>query len=217
MDLNGTFLSQVVEEGAGGASLSPDGKSIAYLQQNEVAIRAIGDVSLHKVIPGAGSFPCWSPDAKMLAVSRGDSSSVNIWTHSIESGAEKQITSFKDAALFPDWSPDGERIVFSLNKGNSRHLWMVSSSGGTTKEITSGASEYSHPKWSPMDKDVILCLRDHRDICLVNASTGKVKELRAFTESGVNLIDYPSWSHDGKKIYFSLYRKTGDIYVLENY
>ncbi len=29
-------------------------------------------------------------------------------------------------------------------------------------------------------------------------------------------VDYPSWSPDGTKIYFSMTRKLGDLFLLEN-
>jgi Tol biopolymer transport system component len=29
-------------------------------------------------------------------------------------------------------------------------------------------------------------------------------------------VDYPSWSFDGRKIYFSMSRRIGDLYLLEN-
>ena len=32
---------------------------------------------------------------------------------------------------------------------------------------------------------------------------------------GTFLLDYPSFSPDGKRIFFSVSRKTGDLYVLE--
>jgi len=31
------------------------------------------------------------------------------------------------------------------------------------------------------------------------------------------VLDYPSWSPDGKKIYFSVSHKTGDIYLAEGF
>ena len=34
---------------------------------------------------------------------------------------------------------------------------------------------------------------------------------------GSYILDYPSWSPDGKKIYLSVTRKSGDIYLLEGF
>ena len=30
-------------------------------------------------------------------------------------------------------------------------------------------------------------------------------------------LDYPTWSPDGKRIYYTVSRKTGDIYLLEGF
>lgn len=215
MDINGTFLSRIAPDRFGGHAWSRDGKFISYRQDDALVIRAIGDISILKTIPGAAAFSGWSPDGKSIVFSR--AGAPHLWTHLLSTGEERQITSLGENASSPDWSVHGDRIVFSVTIGNGRHVWIVPSTGGTAKPITFGEDEYSHPKWSPVDNDLILCLRNHRDMCLISASTGKVKELHRFTESGINFIDYPYWSHDAKKIFFSIYRKTGDVYVLENY
>jgi Tol biopolymer transport system component len=57
---------------------------------------------------------------------------------------------------------------------------------------------------------------NHKNICTVSVSTGEIKQLTHNVESDL-ILDYPSWSPDGKKAYYSISRKTGDIYTLENY
>ena len=44
--------------------------------------------------------------------------------------------------------------------------------------------------------------------------TGRISQLTKFMDATTNL-DYPSWSFDGNKIYFSLSTRVGDIFVLE--
>ena len=39
--------------------------------------------------------------------------------------------------------------------------------------------------------------------------------LTRFDES-TRYVDYPSWSPDGRQVYFSMTRKVGDLFLLEN-
>ncbi len=217
MDLNSKVLSQLAygDDPEFQARWSPDGKEIAYSQGAKIVTQKLGDVSAREVAP-EGSAPSWSPDGKKLAFSRISDGKADIWIHSLETGETKQITFLESRNAFPAWSPDGNSITFTAQKGSKRDIFVVASNGGTPKRITSGEAEFSHPRWSPRDKDEILCLRDHKNVCLVSVSTGKVKQITDFVEANV-ILDYPSWSFDGKKIYFSLARKVGDVYILENY
>ena len=65
------------------------------------------------------------------------------------------------------------------------------------------------------DPDAIMFVRDHKNICLVSVSTGKVTQLTEFDEANL-VVDYPGWAFDGDRIYFSVAKKLGDVYVLGN-
>ncbi|MFQ5798379.1 MAG: protein kinase [Bacteroidota bacterium] len=217
MDLNGKVLSQLAygDNPEFQARWSPDGKEIAYSQDAKIVTQKLGDVSAREVAP-EGFTPSWSPAGKKLAFSRISDGKTDIWIHWLETGETKQITFLESDNGWPTWSPDGNSITFTAQKGSKRDIFVVASNGGTPRRITSGEAEFSHPRWSPRDKDEILCLRDHKNVCLVSVSTGKVKQITDFVEANV-ILDHPSWSFDGKKIYFSLAKKVGDVYILENY
>ena len=217
IDLNGNVLSQLTygDNRLFQARWSPDGKQIAYGLGEKLVAQKLGDVSAREIAPN-GSAPSWSPDGRKLAFSRLEDGKSDIWTHSFDRGETKQITSLESINAYPSWSPDGNSITFNAQKGGKRDIFVVASKGGTTRQITSGEAEFSHPQWSPVDMDVILCLRDHKNVCLVSISSGKVKQITDFVEANV-ILDHPSWSFDGKKIYFSVAKKVGDVYILENY
>ena len=65
-----------------------------------------------------------------------------------------------------------------------------------------------------MNPDEILFLRDHRPLCVISISTGRIREL-PFQQDGTYFLDYPSWARDGKRIFFSIHKKTGNIYLIE--
>ena len=82
--------------------------------------------------------------------------------------------------------------------------------------MTSGQTEDSHPFWSPVNQDEILFLRDHKNLFLLSVSTGEVKQITHYKKANISL-DYPTFSSDGKKVYYSLFNKIGDIFILENF
>jgi len=82
------------------------------------------------------------------------------------------------------------------------------------KRLTNGEFEDSHPRWSPVNPDEILFLRDHRRLCVISVSTGRIREL-PFQQDGTFFLDYPSWTRDGKRVFFSIHKKSGNIYVIE--
>jgi hypothetical protein len=65
-----------------------------------------------------------------------------------------------------------------------------------------------------VNPDEILFLRDHHRLCVVSVSTGRVREL-PFQQDGTFFLDYPSFTRDGKRVFFSIHKKAGNIYVIE--
>ncbi|MEE9167429.1 MAG: protein kinase [Candidatus Neomarinimicrobiota bacterium] len=217
MDLNGRVLSKLTsaESAVFSAQWSPDGKQIVYQKDQKIVTQKLGDVTVREIAP-EGNIPAWSPNGEKLAFSLVKDGNQDVWIYSLEHQESKQITFLESRDWFPTWSPDGRYITFQAEMKGTRDIWIVPSEGGTPNQITSGESEDSHPRWSPANGDQILFVRDHKNLCLVSVSTGKVKQITNFVEANL-ILDYPSWSFDGKTIYFSLTRKVGDVYVLENY
>ncbi|MBI4547738.1 MAG: PD40 domain-containing protein [Ignavibacteriae bacterium] len=221
-DLNGKALSQhsPVQSFIPNPVWSPDGKQIAYSQEAgdkaKIVTRNLGDLSVKEIATGQFFAPAWSPDGKKLGVNLVKDGTNSIWVYWFEKKEMKQITPSEMNCIFPAWSPDGGNIVFNVEERGTRHIWIVPSEGGTPRQITSGEYEYSHPKWSPVNNDLMTFLRDHKNVCVLSLNTGEITQLTNFVEANI-VIDYPSWSYDGKKVYFSLFKKVGDIYTLENY
>lgn len=115
----------------------------------------------------------------------------------------------------PTWSPDNRLIVFQRGRGTGRDLYIIDLEGNE-RQLTSGTSEDSHPFWSPANQDQILFLRDHKNLFLISVSSGQLKQVTNYNKANITL-DYPSFSFDGKKVYYSLFNKIGDIFILENF
>jgi Tol biopolymer transport system component len=167
--------------------------------------------------PG-GNFPRWSPDGGALVVGRGVGSTDSAIVVVTLDGERRTLFAPPPGGLaaFPTFSADGHTVVFQLQvEGESRQIWTIPAAGGEARRLSRGDVEYSHPQTTPSRPDDILVVVDHRNLALVSATTGETTLLTDVADS-TQLVDYPSWSPDGSKIYFSISRKLGDLFLLEN-
>jgi Tol biopolymer transport system component len=216
LDLSGRFLEQVSPDGARTAHWSPDGRQVSYVLGGTIRIHPLGSVSgvdtgLHTANP-ASSF---SPDGTMLAFSPPGDQTLSVY--SISTHAVRRLGAVPDVrGVVGDatWSGDASVLVAQVQRAMTRELWILPADGSAPKKLTNGEFEDSHPRWSPVNPDEILFLRDHRRLCVISISTGRVREL-PFQMDGTYFLDYASWSGDGKRIYFSIHKKAGNIYVID--
>jgi TolB protein len=216
---NGEVAHFVAKPQAGQPRWSPDGKRIAYRfregVKTSIALQAPGRSDL-RIVARDAEAPAWSPDGARLAFTswmKGGKSQIYIIDVDGNAPAQ-QITALDLTTSYPTWSPDGRAISFqATHDDGTRHIWMADIATKRARPLTSGASEDSHPFWSPVDADRILFVRNHENLMTVSVATGRVEALTHFAEPN-SVLDYPSWSPDGKHVDFSIARKRGDLYLL---
>jgi Tol biopolymer transport system component/serine/threonine protein kinase len=215
-----TRITTGKDEGFGFARWSPDGRRIIFQREGRMWIQPLGGLSA-KDLGILGQTARWSPDGSRIVFSSGpDFLHQELFVMPEAGGQPKRLTSWGRYSTWPSWSPDGSLIVYQLERDGARHLWTISSAGGESRQLTAGDSEESHPEWSRVDPDRILFLRDHARLFTISVSTGRETEIDLSRATGATfptgsvVLDYPSWSPDGSRIYFDVTRKTGDIYLL---
>ena len=215
-DLQGKLLSRIAPGGA--SRWAPDGRHIAYMTgtPTAVVVQKLGDLS-GKVVAREGALVEWSPDGTSLLFERPVGNRRVLIIKNIADGSERQITPpILTTAASAGMSRDGKQVAYQAEEAGVRHIFVIPAGGGAPKRITSGENESSHPRFRPDDPDWIVYLENHKNIILRSLRTGETRPLTNFTESNL-VIDYPSWSPDGKKIYFTMARNVGDVFLLENY
>jgi Tol biopolymer transport system component len=219
-NLDGTDMRRFVSGGEESieARWSPDGSRVAYVVgtglDRTIVTRDADGMSVNEVARGGVRSPEWSPDGRSIAFYRIDGDGgFDVWVRPL--GGEARQLTHGAHAQFATWSPDGREIAFHRQLGSKRQIWSAPAEGGELRQISRDDTlELSHPQWSPVDPDSILVVVDHLALGLVSVRTGAVNRLFGYDTSTV-LVDYASWSPDGSKIYFSLGRKTGDVYLLQ--
>ena len=104
--------------------------------------------------------------------------------------------------MSPQFSHDGQRIAFVSLRTGAPEIWTARSDGSNQSQLTNvGGPFVGTPRWSPSGEEIAFDSAQSRgyNILVVNLSDGRVREL---TTDGLSNVR-PSWSRDGKWIYFS--------------
>lgn len=206
-------------KGATSATVSPDGKQIAFIIRGEVFVTS-ADYSTTKQITHTAAREAgltFSPDNGTLAYSSERNGNRELYLAKI---ARKEEANFPNATLieeevilpsatverdYPQFSPDGKELAFIEDRNR---LMVLNLETKKVRQVTDGSTWYSTGggfdySWSPDGKWFTLEFIGNRhdpysDIGLVNAQGGEIVNL---TNSGYT-SGSPRWVLDGNAILF---------------
>ena len=215
--------------GARSATVSPDGKQIAFIYRGEVFVTSTDYATTKQITntPAAEQGLSFSPDNRSLAYSTERNGN---WELVIATIAREEDPNFPNATLvkeeiilpsskiersYPQFSPDGKELAFIQDR---RKLMVVNLATKNVREITDGSHWQStgggfEYQWSPDNKWFTLCFNGNKhdpyyDIGIVSAQGGKITNL---TNSGYT-SGSPAWTMDGNAILF-----TSERYGMRNH
>jgi DNA-binding winged helix-turn-helix (wHTH) protein/Tol biopolymer transport system component len=192
------YLSGISAEGV---DASRDGQWLAYtLFPNGTLWRSnlTGSERVQLTFPPMRAFlPRWSPDGKQIGfvgTATGDH-----WTTYVipaQGGVARQMIPGNEQTADATWMPDNKSIVFGPWKGgDSRGIKVLDSNTNQVSALL-GATEMWSPRVSPDGRYIAALSQQDSKMMLFNTKTQKWEELSA------NYSGYPSWSRDGKFLYF---------------
>jgi len=200
-------------EGITGLVWSPDGQSIVFGSES----------GLFKISasPGSGETPAPLIGVGVRALSPTFSQpgsghpvrlayehnvrDVNIWRWTTDPGGTTSLKRLVDGSTWwedePAVSPDGRRIAFASNRTGTSEIWTADADGSNARQLTfhRGPIVVS-PQWSPNGQRLAFSSQvgANRDIYITQADGTRSKRLTWDTSQE----DHPSWSRDGRWIYF---------------
>ena len=159
-------------------------------------------------INDSGWYPAVSRRGYKLAYQR-ITHSLNIWELELNGpGSERKeqkilisATSETDQGPGPQVSPDGKKLAFMSDRSGTMEIWTSDRDGGNPVQLTAVGSAGT-PRWSPDSESIVFDVSGARG----PAKIYKIK-LGSSEPQLLTADDFenrcPSWSRDGKWIYFA--------------
>jgi Tol biopolymer transport system component/DNA-binding winged helix-turn-helix (wHTH) protein len=128
----------------------------------------------------------------------------NIWRVDLDGAKARArilVTSTREQ-YGPLISPDGRRVVFVSNRSGTNEIWVCDSGGGNVQRMTFlGDGMTGTPRWSPDGNQIVFDSRvgGEANVYVMDANGGVPRKL----ETGTRMNSLPSWSHNGRWIYFA--------------
>ncbi len=205
--------------------LSPDNSQLAVSHfANEDATSRI------YILPFAGGQPKlvtdkgpsylhgWSPDGKRLAYCAERNRQYDIYTISVDGGAETQLTKLPGLDDGPEYSPDGKHIWFNSVRTGLMQVWRMEVDGSNPVHMVKEDANCWFPHVSPDNKWVVYIAYGKDDVNPGDHPANKNVELRLMPAQGgqsktiaklfggQGTINVNSWAPDNRTIAFVSYR-----------
>jgi dipeptidyl aminopeptidase/acylaminoacyl peptidase len=129
---------------------------------------------------------------------------VNIWRWQASADGRGTMTKVEGSTVWEDHpalSPDGRRVAFASNRTGANEIWVANVDGSNPQQLTfHNGPVVIAPRWSPDGGRIAFSLQvgANRDIYVVRADGSEAERLTWETSQE----DNPSWSRDGRWIYF---------------
>ncbi len=202
-----TSLTNTPEQVEADPAVSPDGKYIAFVAQEDdldiFVMRSDGsdrqNLTHH---PARDVGPVWSPDSQTILFVSNRGGTPNIWMIHPDGSGLTNLSKGSGQDSSPAWSPDGRRIAFQSDRGGSNDIYAMDADGKNVKQLTNDPGMDVEPAWAPDGS--LIAFRSDRD------GGWDIYTIRPDGSSPANLTRSPSveetalsWEPDSKHILYA--------------
>ena len=207
-----TLTSQPVDPA--GMAWSRDGKSILFVGEGSSSVNlwrlwvdGTREPETVELAGGHAEHPAAATSRDRLVFSRYD------WEMHLYRFAPgkplERVAASSSSEGDPHFSPDGRRIAFTSHRSGQFAIWVAAADGSDPRQLTSHQWIWQgSPNWSPDGRTIAFDAHDpdgHVHVWTIPAEGGTPRRITKPT--GDQTV--PTWSRDGKWIYFSEAREGG--------
>jgi eukaryotic-like serine/threonine-protein kinase len=186
-----------------GVSFSLDGKWVAYVSYPEGTLwrsRVDGSDRLQLTNrPVFAAVPRWSPDGTQIVIT--DMQVGRPWKALLipaQGGVAQEMLAEGLPQIDPGWSPDGKQMVFGRGWWDIKQTIQLLDVNSKQVSIVPGSQGLYSPRWSPDGRYLAALTDDATKIVIFDFK----RQTWSDWVSGPGLLSYPTWSRDGKYLYF---------------
>lgn len=179
--------------------------SVSLLNLWRVSVANPGQPRRLASVGEGGSRLALSRDGRRLAYSRTSSDS-NIYKADVTDGGVTRRPPVRFIASsrsegHPRFSPDGTKTAFESDRSGSPEVWICNADGSNPTQMTFFDGPVTGtPRWSPDGQQIALDSRPEGRSGIFTVGVSGGKPLRLTSSPAQDMM--PSWSWDGKWIYF---------------
>lgn len=177
---------------------SPDGKSIAFTQQDSVrgdwdayVVRSDG-TALQKLMdnPENDGLPNWSPDSTVMVFESFRNNSPSIYVVNADGSGLRPLVDAVGSG--PAWSPDGKSVSFTSFHRTGAEIAIVDSDGTNLRELTNGTKGVdAQAAWSPDGRTIAFTSEGDGNVDLFVMDT-RGKGVKRLTDDSLREVS-PTW------------------------
>lgn len=205
--------------------LSPDNTQVAVSHfTNEDATSRIYILPLQGGQPvlvtpkGPSYLHGWSPDGQRLAYCAERGGQYDIYSISVNGGAETQLTDLPGLDDGPEYSPDGRYLWFNSTRTGLMQIWRMEVDGSNPTHMVQEEANGWFPHVSPNGQWVVYIAYGKQDVAAGDHPANKNVELRLVPAEGgasktilklfggQGTLNVNSWAPDNRTIAFVSYR-----------